>query len=105
MKIKRLLGVILIAALVLSISSISVFATGYGRDYGIVNTDGTRLRTTPNTSITSNILGQLYINDRIDVYGYDTGSGYTWVYGQVVSGGDTGNWGYVATTCLDLYQQ
>lgn len=106
---KKNRGIAFILALML-ILSVAVFPAaadydGHGGDYGIVNGDGVRLRTTAYSGDDNNVLGLLFKGDRINIYGAAEGSGVMWAYGQVVSGGNAGKWGYVAVSYLDLYQQ
>lgn len=106
---KKYRGVAYIFALIL-ILSVAVFPAaaaydGHGMDYGIVNGDGVRLRTTPYSGDDSNVLGLLFKGDRINIYGAAEGSGIMWAYGEVATGDNAGKWGYVAASYLDLYQQ
>ena len=92
-KTKRLLAMMLACVAICSLLACSVFAAGgHGREYGVVNSDGTRLRTAANPNNSQNIIGLLY-----------TGDIMLWGYGVMQSGANTGNRGYVNLRCLDIY--
>lgn len=78
-KISKSLGILLVVVLVCSIMSMSVFAYGQGGDYGIVNGDGVRLRTSMDTSSDNNVLGLLYRGERMNV----TTAYPSWAYGNM----------------------
>ena len=79
---------------------VSAFA-GQGGLYGIVNGDGVRLRTSPDTSSLNNVIGLLYEGERLNI----TSTVPSWAYGVMADGDNAGNWGYVYASYLDLYQQ
>lgn len=84
-----------------SLLACSVFAAGgHGREYGVVNSDGTRLRTAANPNNSQNIIGLLYTGDIMlfdinsngdSIYVLGTDNQY-WGYGVMQSGANTGMW-------------
>jgi len=111
-KTKRLLAMMLACVAICSLLACSVFAAGgHGREYGVVNSDGTRLRTAANPNNSQNIIGLLYTGDIMlfdinsngdSIYVLGTDNQY-WGYGVMQSGANTGNRGYVNLRCLDIY--
>lgn len=109
----RLVPLILVCTLLCGMLATTAFAAGgHGREYGIVNTDGTRLRAAADPYNSQNILGLLYAGeimlidiDPVSTYGYYvTGTdGKTWARGEMTSGANNGNRGYVSVSCLDIY--
>ena len=111
-KTKRLLAMMLACVAICSLLACSVFAAGgHGREYGVVKSDGTRLRTAANPNNSQNIIGLLYTGDIMlfdinsngdSIYVLGTDNQY-WGYGVMQSGANTGNRGYVNLRCLDIY--
>lgn len=111
-KTKRLLAMMLACVAICSLLACSVFAAGgHGREYGVVNSDGTRLRGAADPSNPGNIMGLLYKgeimlfdidNSGETIYELGTDNQY-WGLGIMQSGQNTGRHGYVNLRCLDIY--
>ena len=108
-KTKRLLAMMLACVAICSLLACSVFAAGgHGREYGVVNSDGTRLRTAANPNNSQNIIGLLYTGDIMlfdinsnggSIYVLGTDNQY-WGYGVMQSGANSDDgisWYYVMT--------
>ena len=109
----RIVSLLLVCIMLCGMLATTAFASsGHGREYGIVNTDGTRLRAAADPYNSQNILGLLYIGEKMLIdfdpassYGYYvTGTdGKTWARGVMQNGANIGNQGYVSVSCLDIY--
>lgn len=111
-KVKRLTALMLACVAICSLLACSVFAaSGHRREYGVVNSDGTRLRAAANPNDPQNILGLLYSGEIMlfdidsngdSIYVLGTDNQY-WGRGVMQSGSNTGVRGYVNLRCLDIY--
>lgn len=109
MTIKKIAALLLAVVMVFAITAVSASAdnsNGYGGDYGIVNANLVRFRTTTSASSDRNVLCLLNKGDVVRVSGYTIASGYTWAKSTIEEGPESfiGSSGYVATDFLTLYQ-
>lgn len=61
----RIVSLLLVCIMLCGMLATTAFASGgHGREYGIVNTDGIRLRAAADPYNSQNILGLLYIGEK-----------------------------------------